>query len=102
MCIIFVDLIFDLLMDVILRLRIEDKDTEGSYKPGWVTDITQSIVQAVDKLKIKNPRFESLVKLKNDRVTYCIFKMSPSVWKFFLAAYGSFENVDLDYEVILV
>lgn len=89
-------------MDVILRLRVEDKDNNNSYKPGWVTDITQSIIDAVNKLKIKNARFESLVKLKGNKVVYCTFKMSPSVWKFFLAAYGSFENIDLDYEVILV
>lgn len=74
----------------------------NSYKPGWVTEITKSVINAVDKLKIKNPRFETLVKLKNDRVTYCIFTMSPGVWKFFLAAYGSFDNLDLDYEVILI
>ena len=89
-------------MDVILRLRVEDKDSKNSYKPGWVTDITNSVIDAVDRLKIKNARFESLVKLKKDRVVYCTFKMSPSVWRFFLAAYGSFENIDLDYEVILV
>jgi len=89
-------------MDVVLRLRIENKDTKNSYKSSWVTEITNSVIEAVQKLKIKNPRFETLVKLDNNRVTYCIFRMSPGVWKFFLAAYGSFENVDLDYEVILV
>jgi hypothetical protein len=89
-------------MEVVLRLRIENKDTMNSYKSSWVTEITNSVVNAVHKLKIKNPQFESLIKLKDNRVTYCIFKMSPSVWKFFLAAYGSFENVALDYEVILI
>lgn len=89
-------------MLVVLRLRVEEKANKDCYKPGMVTDITESIVEAVKRLKIKNPMFESLVKIKNNSVTYCIFRMSPSVWRFFLAAYGSYENVDLDYEVILI
>ena len=76
-------------MHVLLRLKIEEKDNECSYSPQPVNDITESIKEAVVRLKIKNPLFETLVKLKQNKVTYCQFKMSPSVWRFFLAAFVS-------------
>lgn len=89
-------------MEVILRLRVENKINTSTYSPEMVNDITESIVEAVNRLKIKNPLFETLVKLNKNKVTYCHFKMSPTVWRFFLAAFGSVENIELDYEIFLV
>jgi len=89
-------------MDVVLRLRVENKINNSTYSPEMVNGITESIVEAVSRLKIKNPLFETLVKLEKNKVTYCQFKMSPTVWRFFLAAFGSVETIEIDYEIYLV
>jgi len=89
-------------MHVLLRLKIEEKSNDCPYTPQSVSDITESIKEAVLRLKIKNPLFETLVKLEKNKVTYCQFKMSPTVWRFFLAAFGSVETIERDYEIYLV
>jgi hypothetical protein len=89
-------------MHVILRLRVEDKINVLPYNVEMVSDITGTIREAITRLKIKNPVFETLVKLKCGKVDYCHLKMSGTVWRFFLAAFGTIKNVEKDYEIFLV
>ena len=90
-------------MHVVLRLKVEEKEiTNSSYNPSHIQEITKTVITAVQRFKLKKPVFETTVKTENNIVTYFTMKMSPSIWKFFISAYGSIENIELDYEIILI
>lgn len=90
-------------MHVVLRLKVEEKEiTNSSYNPSHIQEIIKTVMIAVKRFKLKKPVFETTVKTENNIVTYFTMKMSPSIWKFFISAYGSIENIELDYEIILV
>jgi hypothetical protein len=80
----------------------EKKMATSAYNHSHIQEITNTVVTAVTRFKLKKPVFETTVKTQNDIVTYFTMKMSASIWRFFISAYGSIENIELDYEIILV
>jgi hypothetical protein len=90
-------------MQVVLRLKVEEKKmATNAYNHSHIQEITNTVVTAVKRFKLKKPVFETTVKTQNDIVTYFTMKMSASIWRFFISAYGSIENIELDYEIILI
>ena len=83
-----------------LRLKVEDKQiSKCSYDPVYAQDIIDTVHKAAINFNISHYIFETYIRTHDDRLSYCAFRMTDKIFKFFCNAYGSRSVLEKDYQV---